>query len=172
MSNHKPESNDSKTSYFFSYSLSQRSRDLIGVIMERGPIAALGMFFVLIGVSFALYIWSQQEVFWDESLIFALLVVFWSAWHYLGLVVEIRVTAQHFSFRRLMRFRSIPWEKISRVRLYSLTTMGITYVWITGHSNLPIAVFPLLSGYPPETWKELIRLVEDLKQRGPVKHTM
>jgi len=171
MTNFPDEHDASVKSYFFTGDSSGRT-NIKGAIAERGLIMGFGMIVALFMVGFALKIWSQQETIWDVSLIFALLILLLSAWHYLGLVVEINLTSQHLSLRRLVNFRSIPFEKISRVELCSLTTMGVSYVWIMGHSHFPLAVFPLLSGYPPETWKELIRLVEDLKQRVPVKHTM
>lgn len=171
MANYSKEHDTPVTSYLFAGGSSTR-KNLIGAVTERGPLVTVGMIFALAIVSFALYIWSREKGFWDESLIFALFVLFWSGWHYLGLVLEIRVTGKHLSFRRLFSFRSIPWERISRVRVYSLRTMGLTYICIGGDSHLPLAFFPLLTGYPPENWKNLIGLVEQIKTRVPVKHTM
>jgi len=159
---------NNKTAYFFTSGSSKR-RDLIGAVIERGP-AGIGMIFVLLFAAFGLYIWSQHDLSWYESLMF-LLPVLVGSWHYLSLVVEIRVTPEHISFRRLVNFRSIPWEKISRVRAWSFTISGVTCIWITGHSSLPLAVFLLLSGYTSENWKELTRLLEQLSKRVPVKHT-
>ncbi len=162
---------ESGTTFLFADGHAGR-RDLLGAIAERGGVLTLvTLMFLLIG-SFGLYMWSQREPFWHPVLAIALVPILWAASHFLGLVVEVRVTPQCLSFRRLVRFRSLPWAEISRVRVYSLRATQVTYVRIVGRSGCPSAFFPLwVPVYRPETWDELDHLVKDIARRVPVKHT-
>lgn len=163
---------DEVTAYVFSNGRPEGRRDLLGAIIERGLLLGLlTLMFLLIG-SFAIYMWSQHEKSWDGTLLLAAIIVLGSGWNYLGLAMEVRIASEHLSFRRLVNFRSIKWNSISRVRVWSLRTMGITYVCVKGRSGVPLAFFALWIPWDcPERWENLLRLIEQVARRLPVKHT-
>lgn len=165
------EHNDTVTAYFFGDGPSGR-RGLIGIIQERGPFLGLLMLLGLIIGGLGLYMWSQQETYQDGVLVLITIFLLGFVGSYVWLVMEMQVTPQGLWFRRLTKFWFIPWENILRLKVYSLRTTGITYVWITGRSGFPVAFFPLwVPGYRPERMHDLNRLVEHLSRYIPVKHT-
>lgn len=166
-----PKHDNSEATYVFSDGYTSR-RDFLGAIIERGPLLSFVTTMALIIGAFGLYMWTQQDAGWDGTLVLGLTILFLPALNYLWFVMEIRLRPEHFCFRRFKGYRSLPWEKISRIRVYSLKTTGITYVLIKGHPRRYLAFFTLwLPSHRPEKWEELIRLLEHLKRHVPVKHT-
>jgi hypothetical protein len=167
-----PTDQDEEIAVYLFNDNSPGDRTLIGAVLERGPLLGwITLIFLLMG-AFVLYMWSQQRAYWHPTLLLLLFPILWMALHYLPLVVEVRITPRQLSFRRLINLCSIPWDHITRVRVYSLRTCGITYVWVRGRMAAPLAFFPLwIPWYRPEKERELDRLVEDIARRVPVKHS-
>lgn len=165
------ESRDKPNIYLFN-PISSVRKGFTRVLAERGPLLSfLTLIQFLVGAGF-LWAWSQQERFWHLGLGLGLGLILWAAWHYLRLVVEVRASKESIAFRRFTKFDSIPWERVSRVGVYSMRTTGNTYIILRGQSFLPLAILPLwIPWWWPEPSQEVHHLVEDLSKRVPVKHT-
>jgi hypothetical protein len=174
--NDQPRDNESTGNVFSFSESSVANKNLVGAVRERGPFqGCLIVSFWLVGaLGLGFYGWRRQDeegiLGWTVFLAVMLFCLLYPAFHYWRLVVEIRVTPRDLQIRRLTKFRSIPWENISGVKIHLATFTGISYVWVRGHSLLPLAFFPLwMPWYLPEKVTELNRLIEELTRRVPVK---
>lgn len=166
-----PDRDETRSVYSFTDGSTGR-RDFLGAIVERGPLLSLVSLILLLIGCFGIYLWSRQEAYWHGTLALGAIPIMGAALNYFWLVVEVTITPQDLSFRRLVSFKSVPWDRISRVRVYSLRTTGISYVWVRGRSALPLAFFPLwVPVYRRERWEGLNILIEEMAKRVPVKHT-
>jgi hypothetical protein len=142
-----------------------------GVLAERRTLSAIlsGICIAVGGLGVA--VWVLEGAPWSVAPFLFGLLMSTALWHYVAMVVEVRITSSAFLYRRRRTFLPIPWGDISCVRIYSLRTCGISYIRVCGRSRLPLAVFPVwVPWYRTENWSELIRLADDAAKRVSAKH--
>jgi hypothetical protein len=147
-------------------------------ILDKGNLVTIATLGVAIASLFLLLTLWQSFNSLRDLIIFKMVCLasfFYAIGHYLNIAPEVRVDDEHLHIRKFQKLKRIPWAYISYVRAYSLSTVGITYLWIKRKKEAgPLASRFLIIWFIPGVKREtetLSNLLSEIEKRVRLKHT-
>jgi hypothetical protein len=143
----------------------------LGPISERGMLLTLTTgFLVLIGMIGVLGCALSAPPSIGGVLLFGFFGVC-AVTQFVSFAMEVRLAPDAMRIRRLRHFTDYPWSRVTRARITSLRTTGITWIALHFSVGMPRYFALWVPWYAPERWKTLNRLIDAMQARVPVQHS-